>query len=99
MNIRTQPRVFLYFIDEHASNDATVSSADEESSQGEMTIHLPGAPVTADLQMEEPEQMDEDSNWSDSGIFHGFTPDEIDEPVTNAEIHRYIYLNFTIYNY
>ena len=92
-------RLFIHFIDEHVSNDANVSSADEESSQGEMTIHLPGAPVTADLQMEEPEQMDEDSNWSDSGIFHGFTPDEIDEPVTNAEIHRYIYLNFTIYHY
>ena len=85
---------FIHSIDEYASNDATVSSADEESSQGEMTIHLPGAPVTADLQMEETEQMDEDSNWSDSGIFHGFTPDEIDEPVTNAEIHRYIYLIF-----
>lgn len=50
-----------------------------------MTIHLPGAPVTADLQ--EPEQMDED-NWSESEMFHGFTTDEINEQVNNAEHNR-----------
>ena len=76
----------LCYVDEPAFNETTPSSVDDESSsQGEMTIHLPGAPVTADLQ--EPEHMDED-NWSESEMFHGFTTDEIDEQVNNAEHNR-----------
>ena len=53
-----------------------------------MTIHLPGAPVTADLQMAESEQMEEEDSWSESEMFHGFNSDEIDEQVNNAENNR-----------
>ena len=38
-----------------------------------MTIHLPGAPVTADLQMAESEQIEEEDSWSESEMFHGRT--------------------------
>ena len=79
----------LCFLDELTFNEGIASSADDESSsQGEMTIHLPGAPVTADLQMAEPEQMEEEDSWSESEMFHGFNSDEIDEQVNNAENNR-----------
>ena len=69
--------------------DGQASSADEESSsQEEMTIHLPGAPVTADLQMDGQEQMDEDENLSEDAMFHGFTPEEIDQQAKKARFQR-----------
>ena len=82
-------------IDDPASTlttEATVSSADEEnSSPGEMTIHLPGLPVTADCPMAEAEQDDgEDETWEDtrSSTFHGFTSEEVVEQRRNNQLHR-----------
>ena len=80
--------LYCCYVDGQASNETLASSADEESSQEEMTIHLPGAPVTADLQMDEQEQMDEDENSSDDAMFHGFTPEEIDQHANNTMFHR-----------
>ena len=74
-----------------STTEATASSADEEnSSPGDMTIHLPGLPVTADCPMAEAEQDDREDNWTDTGssTFHGFTSEEVEEQERNNQLRR-----------
>ena len=77
-----------------SATEATASSADEEGSfAGDITIHLPGLPVTADCPLTETDEDELENPYGWSGMensdFHGFTSAEIEAQRKNNERKRY----------